>query len=198
MRMFDRRRLRDAEAHGAAFARKAVPALITGGAGDDPAGVMTYTVVGATTGFSQLWLLALSTPMLAAATSMAARVALATNSGLAAVIENRYGRPVSVLIVLLLAVANIATIAADVAGVAAVLGMLTHLRWEFFVPLILLGLTLMLRRGYGQVKKVLTGLTFVLLSYILVGTTFPHSNSSKPVCTGNRYSGRRASASVEG
>ena len=165
--MLDRRRMHSIESRGAALARKAVPALITGGAGDDPAGVMTYTVVGATTGLSQLWLLVLSTPMLAAATSMAARVALATNSGLAAVIERRYGRPVSAVIVLLLAVANIATIAADVAGVAAVLGMFTHIGWEFFVPLILLGLTLMLRRGYGQVKQILTGLTFVLLSYIV-------------------------------
>jgi Mn2+/Fe2+ NRAMP family transporter len=165
--MLDPRRMRTAEARGAALARKAVPALITGGAGDDPAGVMTYTVIGATTGLSQLWLLVLSTPMLVAATSMAARVALATNDGLAAVIRKRYGRPVSVSIVLLLAVANIATIAADVAGVAVVLGMFTQVRWEFFVPLILLVLTLVLHTGYGQVKHVLTGLTFVLLSYIV-------------------------------
>jgi Mn2+/Fe2+ NRAMP family transporter len=167
MIMLDQHRLRTAEAQSAAFARKVAPALITGGAGDDPAGVMTYTVVGATTGLSQLWLLVLSTPMLAAATSMAGRVALTTKSGLATVIEKRYGRPVSALIVLLLAVANIATIAADVAGVAVVLQMFTHIRWEFFVPLILVGLTLVLRSGYGRVKHILTGLTFVLLSYIV-------------------------------
>jgi Mn2+/Fe2+ NRAMP family transporter len=165
--MADTHRMRTAEARGAALARKSVPALITGGAGDDPAGVMTYTVVGATTGFSQLWLLVLSTPMLVAATSMAARVALATNNGLAAVIRKRYGRPVSVTIVPLLAVANTATIAADVAGVAVVLGMVFQVRWEFFVPLILLALTLVLHTGYGRVKHVLTALTFVLLSYIV-------------------------------
>jgi Mn2+/Fe2+ NRAMP family transporter len=146
--MADTHRMRTAEARGAALARKSVPALITGGAGDDPAGVMTYTVIGATTGFSQLWLLVLSTPMLVAATSMAARVALATNNGLAAVIRKRYGRPVSVTIVLLLAVANTATIAADVAGVAVVLGMVFQVRWEFFVPLILLALTLVLHTGH--------------------------------------------------
>ena len=165
--MVDRRRLRATEVRGVALARESVPALITGGAGDDPAGVMTYTVIGATTGLSQLWLLVLSTPMLAAATNMAARIALATNDGLAAVIEKRYGRSVSAVIVLLLAVANVATIAADVAGVAAVLGMFTHTRWEFFVPLVILGLTLVLRSGYARVKKVLTGLTVVLLSYIV-------------------------------
>jgi Mn2+/Fe2+ NRAMP family transporter len=73
---------------------------------------------------------------------------------------------VSVLTVLLLAVANVATIAADVAGVAAVLGMVTGIRWEFFVPLILLVLTLILRSGYGRVKQVLIALTLVLLSYV--------------------------------
>jgi Mn2+/Fe2+ NRAMP family transporter len=165
--MFDRQRWRRAEARGTELARKAVPALITGGAGDDPAGIMTYTVVGATTGMSQLWLLLLSTPMLAAATSMAARLALATQSGLATVIEKRYGRAVSAVIVLLLAVANIATIAADLAGVAAVLGIFTGIRWEFFVPLILLLLGLVLHSGYGRVKQALTALTFVLLSYVV-------------------------------
>jgi Mn2+/Fe2+ NRAMP family transporter len=164
--MRDHLRWRRAKARGTTLARKAVPALITGGAGDDPAGIMTYTVVGGTTGMSQLWLLVLSTPMLAAATSMAARVALATQSGLASVIEKRYGRPVSAIIVLLLAVANIATIAADLSGVAAVLGMLTGVRWEVFVPLILLALGLVLHSGYGKVKQVLTALTFVLLGYV--------------------------------
>jgi Mn2+/Fe2+ NRAMP family transporter len=165
--MVDRRRLHEEEAKVATLARGALPALITGGAGDDPAGVLTYTMVGASTGLSQLWLLVLSTPMLAAANSMAARIALAANDGLAAVIEERYGRAVSFLIVLLLAVANVATIAADTAGVAAVLEMLTGVRWEVFVPFILLILVLILHKGYAQVKKILTVLTAVLLTYVV-------------------------------
>lgn len=165
--MADRRRLHEEEAKVATLARDALPALITGGAGDDPAGVLTYTMVGASTGLSQLWLLVLSTPMLAAANSMAARVALAANDGLAAVIEERYGRAVSFLIVLLLAVANVATIAADTAGVAAVLEMLTGVRWEIFVPFILLVLVLILHKGYAQVKRILTALIAVLLTYVV-------------------------------
>lgn len=162
-----RERLRHGEARALRVAHDAVPALITGGAGDDPAGVVTYTIVGATTGFSQLWLLALSTPMLAAATIMAGRVAVAARAGLAAVIERRYGRSVSLLVVLLLAIPNIATIAADTAGVASVIGMVTGVRWEVFVPAILGVLALMLRRGYEQMKRVLTLLTLVLLCYIV-------------------------------
>jgi Mn2+/Fe2+ NRAMP family transporter len=162
-----RDKLRHAEHEAAAAARTAVPALITGGAGDDPAGVLTYTVVGATTGLTQLWLLLLSTPMLVAATGMAARVALATGQGLAAVIERRYGRSVSVLVVLMLAVPNIATIAADAAGVASALGMLTGWPWEVFVPLILVTLGLLLRRGFKQTQRVLTVFTLALLTYLV-------------------------------
>jgi len=164
--MTPRQRLHDAERRAKDAARNAVPALITGGAGDDPAGVVTYTVVGATTGFSQLWLLLLSTPMLAAATSMAARIALSTRAGLGAVIERRYGRATSIVIVMLLAIPNIATISADVAGVASALGMLTGWRWEIFVPLIVVALGLLLRRGYAQMQRVLTGFTLVLLTYV--------------------------------
>jgi Mn2+/Fe2+ NRAMP family transporter len=156
-----------AQARGGARARAAIPALITGGAGDDPAGVVTYTVVGATTGLSQLWLLLLATPMLVAASSMAARVALAGRQGLAAIIEQRYGRAVSLVVVLLLAVANLATIAADTAGVAAALAMLTGWPWEVFVPGILAALGLVLREGYERVKRLLTLLTLVLLTYVV-------------------------------
>jgi Mn2+/Fe2+ NRAMP family transporter len=161
-----RERLRNGEQRAAAAARDAVPALITGGAGDDPAGVVTYTIVGATTGFTQLWLLVLATPMLAAAIIMAGRIALATRAGLAAVINRRYGRPVSLLVVMLLTIPNVATIAADAAGVASVLGIVTGIRWEFFVPFILVLLALLLRRGYEPMKRVLTLLTLVLLAYV--------------------------------
>ncbi len=162
-----RRHLHEEEERAKELARETAPSLITGGAGDDPAGVITYTVIGATTGFSQLWLLLLSTPMMAAANSMAARVALAANDGIAAVMERRYGRSVSLTVVLLLAVANIATIAADTAGVAAVLAMLTGLPCELFVPLVLILLALFLHTGYARVKRVLTGLTVVLLAYLV-------------------------------
>ncbi len=68
----------------AELAAETIPALITGGAGNEPAGMVTYAIVRTTTGFSQLWLLLLSTPMLAAENIMAARVALRAHDGLAA------------------------------------------------------------------------------------------------------------------
>src|SRR5512145_2308319 len=75
--------------------------------------------------------------MLVAATSMAARVAIASGRGLAAVILERYGRAASLTIVLLLAIANVGTIAADAAGVARVLEMMTA---AFFIGFVSAGL----------------------------------------------------------
>src|SRR5579885_1499583 len=40
------------------------PGIITGGADNDPAGVTTYSVVGAQNGYSQNWLLLVSMPLL--------------------------------------------------------------------------------------------------------------------------------------
>jgi Mn2+/Fe2+ NRAMP family transporter len=145
--------------------REAVPALITGGAGDDPSGVLTYTVVGATTGLSQLWLLLVSTPMLVAAVLMASRVARTSGGGLASVIRARYGQAVGVPVVALLLLANLATIAADVAGIAAALGLLTGLAWELFLLPILLTLALVWRVGYTRAKHVLTILALALVLY---------------------------------
>ncbi|WP_024788945.1 divalent metal cation transporter [Lebetimonas sp. JH292] len=58
------------------------PGIITGGASDDPAGIVTYTMVGATTGFSQLWLLLLSTPMMIGVQNTIVRIALVTGKSL--------------------------------------------------------------------------------------------------------------------
>ncbi len=144
-----------------------LPSLITGGAGDDPAGVMTYTVVGATTGFSQLWLLLLSTPILAAATAMAGRIALEARDGLADVLQKRAGRGVAFAVVGLLALANGLTIAADTAALAAVLGGLSGRPWPVFVVPVLLLLSAFVLAGYGPLKKVLLALTAALLAYLV-------------------------------
>lgn len=66
--------------------RIAGPGLITGGADNDPAGIATYSVVGATTGLTQLWLLVISVPLLIAVQGIAARLGTVTKRGLAELI----------------------------------------------------------------------------------------------------------------
>ena len=50
------------------------PGLITGAADDDPSVISTYSVAGASTGFSMLWLALVTTPMMAVIQGMCARI----------------------------------------------------------------------------------------------------------------------------
>src|SRR6266550_7145455 len=71
------------------------PGVISGGADNDPSGIASYSIVGATAGFAQNWLLLLSTPMLIAVMQMSAKVANVTKSDLATVLRTHFGTRVA-------------------------------------------------------------------------------------------------------
>ncbi len=148
--------------------RKLGPGLITGGAGDDPAGIVTYTVVGATTGFSQLWLLLLSTPMMVAIQNLVARIALVTGKSLPEITTAYYSKKLTVLMVLMLALANILTIGADLNAIAAILQLTTGYRTVYFlIPITALIAYFITFGKYKKIKSVFIGMTVVLVVYIV-------------------------------
>ncbi len=144
------------------------PGLITGGADDDPAGIVTYTVVGATAGFSQLWLLLLSTPMLIAVQNIVARIAIVTQKSLPEITTAFYSKKLTVAMILLLAIANILTIGADLNAIAAILQIVTGYPSVYFlIPVTaLIGYLVMFGR-YKTVKNILIVLTAILGIYIV-------------------------------
>jgi len=141
--------------------------LITGGAGDDPAGIVTYTIVGATTGFQLLWLMLLSTPMMVAVQSTVARIALTTGKSLPELTTAYYRRATTFVVIVILAIANVLTIGADLEAVASILAVATGLDpvW-FLLPLTALVGYLVIFRAYATIKRVLVGMSFVLVVYI--------------------------------
>jgi NRAMP (natural resistance-associated macrophage protein)-like metal ion transporter len=148
--------------------KKLGPGIITGGAGDDPAGILTYTIVGATTGFSQLWLMLLSTPMMIAVQDTAAKLALATGKSLPEILNIHYSKKFTYLIVLSLATANILTIGADLEAIATIFEITTGVKSIYFlIPITLLIAYLVMFKTYKTVKKVLIGLTSLLAVYII-------------------------------
>jgi len=116
---------------------KITPAgTITGASGNDPAGIATYTQVGALTGFSQLWLIFFTIPMLIEIEEMSARIGVVTKKGLSHVLKKHYGFWPAMTATIILLVCNIATIGADIAGMAAVLELLTGVSWlVFMIPI---------------------------------------------------------------
>ena len=143
------------------------PGLITGGAGDDPAGIVTYILVGATTGFSQLWLLLLSTPMMIAIQNLVARIALVTGKSLPEITKAYYSKKITVLMIMTLSIANLLTIGADLNAIAAILHMITGYKTVHFLIFITAIIAYLITFGqYKKVKKILIILTILLVVYI--------------------------------
>src|SRR5215218_3116748 len=103
-------------------ARKGVhglgPGLITGAADDDPSGISTYTMAGASFSYTLLWTSWATLPMNIAVQSICARIGIVTGRGLASGIGRYYGRHWLYPIVLLLFVANVVNIGANLSAIA--------------------------------------------------------------------------------
>src|SRR6187549_4187389 len=67
------------------------PGVLAGLSDDDPAGITTYSILGADYGYQLLWVLALSTAALIIFHELGARMGVVTGEGLAGLIRYRYG-----------------------------------------------------------------------------------------------------------
>ncbi len=143
------------------------PGLITGAADDDPSGISTYSVTGASFGFHQLWTVIFSFPMMAAVQLMCARLGMVSGMGLAGVIRQRYPKWVLLTACALLAVANTVNIGADLGGMAAAMEMITHVPAFIWNPLFAgLIVVLMIWSRYRYIARVFKWLTLVLFAYV--------------------------------
>ncbi len=143
------------------------PGLITGAADDDPSGIATYSITGATFGYAPLWTAVFSFPLMAAVQIMCARLGMVTGLGLAGVIRVRYPRWILWSACALLVVANVFNIAADLGGMADVTGLLTGVRSLYWTPvyaLLLVGL--LFWTSYRLIARIFKWLTLALFAYI--------------------------------
>jgi len=152
------------------FRKTYLPGIVTGSADDDPSAVSTYSVVGATTGFSQLWLLVLSTPLVIAIQNMSARIGDVTKKGLVTLIKENFGRSAALTCVGILILVNIATLLADIVGMAAGLQLLTGENYIYFIiPLIILVWYIIVFDSYKHIARYFFWFSGILLAYIISG-----------------------------
>ena len=144
------------------------PGVITGGADNDPAGIATYSIVGATVGFAQNWLLLLSTPMLIVVQQMAAKVANVTKTDLATVLRTTYGARIATPAVLLMVAANLITMGADMVAMGSAVQLLTGVKVVYWiVPLAGVMACLTIFTDYRVLSKYLLWLVAVFATYIV-------------------------------
>jgi NRAMP (natural resistance-associated macrophage protein)-like metal ion transporter len=144
------------------------PGLITGAADDDPSGISTYSVAGATFGYAPLWTALISFPLMVSVQLMCARLGMVTGRGLASVVRRRYSRLVLWSSCLVLVVANVINIGADLGGMADVSHMVTGVSaffWTPFYAVTIIGLLFWL--SYRRIARIFKWLTLVLFAYVL-------------------------------
>lgn len=144
------------------------PGLITGASDDDPSGISTYSIAGASAGYSMLWLVLLTTPMMAVIQGMCARIGMVTGAGFAANMRTRL--PAWALYPLAFAVigANILNAGADLEGMAASSEMVLGMPQWFWI-LIFGGMLLAFQVffSYKKIFAVVKWLTVTLFAYII-------------------------------
>ena len=144
------------------------PGLITGAADDDPSGISTYSVAGASFGYAPLWTALFSFPLMTAVQLMCARLGMVTGRGLAGVLRRNYPPWVLWGACTLLIVANVVNIGADLGGMAEATEMVTGISSLVWTPVYAVLITsLLFWTSYRVIARVFKWLTLVLLAYVI-------------------------------
>src|SRR2546428_4320380 len=125
------------------------PGFITGAADDDPSGIGTYAVAGASLGLQTLWTALLTFPLMAAVQNICARLGMVSGEGLAGVLRDHYPRAVLYGSVILLFGANTINVGADLGAIADAVRSLTGVQalW-LIIPVAAAVVTLQIFGGY--------------------------------------------------
>ena len=145
------------------------PGVLAGLSDDDPAGITTYSILGADYGYELLWVLLLSTVALMVFHELGMRMGVATGQGLTGLVRQRFGVKAAVVALATLVIANVGTTCAEFAGVAASLELAGVTRYVS-VPIAAVGVSLLVMRGgFRRVEHVLLALATVFVTYIAAG-----------------------------
>lgn len=144
------------------------PGFVTGASDDDPSGIGTYAVAGATLGTSLLWTAVLTFPLTAAVQNVCARLAMVTGEGLAALIREWYPRWLLYPLVGMLFFANTVNVGADLGAIADALGLLVGAKivWAV-IPVAIAIVAVQVFGAYRLIANVLKFLTFALFAYVI-------------------------------
>jgi NRAMP (natural resistance-associated macrophage protein)-like metal ion transporter len=152
--------------HRLRYLRTLGPGLVTGASDDDPSGIATYSIAGASLGPALLWTALWTLPLMAAVQLTCARIGLVSGRGLTGVVRGHVPRPLLYGACALVGVANVFNISADLAGMADAIKLLTHVPSGFSVPVLGVGLlAVTVYARYATVARYLKWLTLVLFAY---------------------------------
>ncbi|MBV8171686.1 MAG: divalent metal cation transporter [Candidatus Eremiobacteraeota bacterium] len=143
------------------------PGVITGASDDDPSGIATYAVAGATLGYAPLWTALVSFPMMAVTQFLCAKIGLVSGRGLGELLRMRYPRAVVVVLTSALLIANTINAGTDIGAIAASLNLLVPVPIvAMVVPVGAAVLALQIWASYRVVATVFKWLSLALFAYV--------------------------------
>lgn len=146
------------------------PGLLAGLSDDDPAGITTYSILGADYGYQLIWVLVVSTAALIVFHELGVRLGIVTGKGLLTLVRERYGTNAARLVLGALVIANTGTLCAEFAGIAAAMDLLGGMSRYLSVPLAAAGVSvLVLRENFRHVEHFLLALSSVFIAYVISG-----------------------------
>jgi NRAMP (natural resistance-associated macrophage protein)-like metal ion transporter len=145
------------------------PGIITAMVDNDAGGVTTYSITGASFGYSLLWALVPVTIALIVVQEMASRLGVFTGKGFADLIREKWGIRITFYLMIALLVVNFANTLAEFAGWAASLELFGINRYVS-VPIGAFVVWIMVARGsYKVVEKLFLIASTVYITYIISG-----------------------------
>ena len=143
------------------------PGLITGASDDDPSGIATYTMAGASLGLATLWTAPLTFPLMFGVQFICAKVGMVSGMGLASVLRRHYSRKVLVTAVFALLVANTINAGADIGAIAAAINLFVPVPvYMLVIPVVCLILALQIWGSYRFIVNTFKWLSLALFAYI--------------------------------
>ena len=144
------------------------PGFITGASDDDPSGIGTYAVAGASLGLQTLWTALLTFPLMAAVQNICARIGMVSGQGLAGVLREHYPRAVLYGAVVLLFGANTINVGADLGAIADAVHLLTGIQAIWLIVPVAIGIVAVQIFGsYRLIANTFKWLTLALLAYVI-------------------------------
>lgn len=150
------------------FSRIIGPGIVTGASDNDPSGIGTYSVAGATFGMSMLWLSWATLPLMAAIQNICARIGISSGKGLTTVVKQNFPAWLVYPFCLLLLAANAVTIGADLGAMAAGVNLITGVPDRaVLVPMAVLVVAGLVFGRYRNITTILKWLVLFLFAYVL-------------------------------
>jgi NRAMP (natural resistance-associated macrophage protein)-like metal ion transporter len=167
--LIERRQMtaKTAKPNAESILEKLGPGLITGAADDDPSGIAAYSQGGAQFGYSLLWTLFFTYPLMVGIQLVSAKIGRVSGYGLAGNMRRTYPAPMLYGLIGLLLVANTINIGADIGAMADALALLIGgPRHAYIVAIGVICVVLQVFVSYVKYVRVLKWLTLSLFSYV--------------------------------